>query len=385
MENTMPYTNELPNPSISTTLMSETSSYNYLQPPISLPYPTTLPSLVPSVKSEYYHEEDLSPFGVGYAAVSGMGTIENSTIETSEEEKRKSSTSLPDQEMSNSRSETQGHIAPPLPASGKSGWIPPQINSNAFRLAPTNMESIQGRPPRGRKKALTTEQRRYATKMRMKKSDISHTPRFYSSNTYSTSDHDMEVTEAREHTQATTSGSSTGWEALTNEPEGFKDNYAVIGDEEKNCDDWTYYMDEENNVVEMSDRFHRIGGRALGSHLGPEALNTAHDMRTILSDKKRSRSASPDQVVETKISLRDRKGSDNLLDIQYNGVTPLNYHHYSAQDRQQPQDTIGRHADRFSNCSLGQVSQADTSVFPVQPAQDHDNIMSGYNIPARAR
>ena len=46
-------------------------SYTYL-PPLSSTYPTTLPSLAPSMKSEYYAEEDLSPFGVGYAAIGGI-------------------------------------------------------------------------------------------------------------------------------------------------------------------------------------------------------------------------------------------------------------------------------------------------------------------------
>lgn len=49
--------------------MPEMTTYAYL-PPVSSTY--TLPSLVPSMKNEYYAEEDLSPFGVGYAAIGGM-------------------------------------------------------------------------------------------------------------------------------------------------------------------------------------------------------------------------------------------------------------------------------------------------------------------------
>jgi hypothetical protein len=61
----MPYTTTSPYHSIPTTLTPEMPSYAYLPSP----YPTTLPSLAPSVKSEYYPEEDLSPFGAGYAAM----------------------------------------------------------------------------------------------------------------------------------------------------------------------------------------------------------------------------------------------------------------------------------------------------------------------------
>ncbi|KAJ4367396.1 hypothetical protein N0V83_006978 [Neocucurbitaria cava] len=66
----MPYSNS-PYHTIPTTLTPEMPSYTYL-PPLSSTYPTTLPSLVPSMKSEYYAEEDLSPFGVGYAAIGGI-------------------------------------------------------------------------------------------------------------------------------------------------------------------------------------------------------------------------------------------------------------------------------------------------------------------------
>jgi hypothetical protein len=69
---TMPYTTNSPYHSIPTTMTPEMPSYHYLPPPLSSSYPTTLPSLVPSMKSEYYAEEDLSPFGVGYAAIGGI-------------------------------------------------------------------------------------------------------------------------------------------------------------------------------------------------------------------------------------------------------------------------------------------------------------------------
>ena len=68
----MPYTTNSPYNTIPTTLTPEMPSYAYLPPPLSSTYPTTLPSLVPSMKSEYYAEEDLSPFGVGYAAIGGI-------------------------------------------------------------------------------------------------------------------------------------------------------------------------------------------------------------------------------------------------------------------------------------------------------------------------
>lgn len=68
----MPYTTNSPYHTIPTTLTPEMSSYAYLPPPLSSTYPTTLPSLVPSMKSEYYADDELSPFGVGYAAIGGI-------------------------------------------------------------------------------------------------------------------------------------------------------------------------------------------------------------------------------------------------------------------------------------------------------------------------
>ncbi|KAF1946082.1 hypothetical protein EJ02DRAFT_450851 [Clathrospora elynae] len=58
--------------SIPTTLTTEMPSYAYLPPPLSSAYSNGPSSLVPSIKSEYYAEEDLSPFGVGYAAIGGI-------------------------------------------------------------------------------------------------------------------------------------------------------------------------------------------------------------------------------------------------------------------------------------------------------------------------
>ncbi|KAG9202749.1 calcium channel protein [Epicoccum nigrum] len=68
----MPYTTASPYHTIPTTLTPEMPTYTYLPPPISSAYPTTLPGHLPSMKSEYYAEEDLSPFGVGYAAIGGI-------------------------------------------------------------------------------------------------------------------------------------------------------------------------------------------------------------------------------------------------------------------------------------------------------------------------
>ncbi|OSS45871.1 hypothetical protein B5807_09655 [Epicoccum nigrum] len=68
----MPYTTASPYHTIPTTLTPEMPTYTYLPPPLSSAYPTTLPGHLPSMKSEYYAEEDLSPFGVGYAAIGGI-------------------------------------------------------------------------------------------------------------------------------------------------------------------------------------------------------------------------------------------------------------------------------------------------------------------------
>ncbi|CAG5157010.1 uncharacterized protein ALTATR162_LOCUS4803 [Alternaria atra] len=66
----MPYSTS-PYHTIPTTLTPEMPSYTYLPPPHSSSYSIGLPSLVPSMKNEYYADEDTSPFGVGYAAICG--------------------------------------------------------------------------------------------------------------------------------------------------------------------------------------------------------------------------------------------------------------------------------------------------------------------------
>lgn len=66
----MPYSTS-PYHTIPTTLTPEMPSYTYLPPPHSSAYSTGLPSLVPSMKNEYYGDEEMSPFGVGYAAICG--------------------------------------------------------------------------------------------------------------------------------------------------------------------------------------------------------------------------------------------------------------------------------------------------------------------------
>jgi hypothetical protein len=67
---TVPYTTtHAPYHSIPTTMTPEMPSYAPYLPPLSSAYPTTLPSLVHPMKSEYYGEEEISPFGVGYAAM----------------------------------------------------------------------------------------------------------------------------------------------------------------------------------------------------------------------------------------------------------------------------------------------------------------------------
>ncbi|KAF2279448.1 uncharacterized protein EI97DRAFT_370660 [Westerdykella ornata] len=55
-----------------TTTTPEMHAYPQYLPPLSSAYPTPLPSLVHPHKSEYYDENDISPFGVGYATMAGM-------------------------------------------------------------------------------------------------------------------------------------------------------------------------------------------------------------------------------------------------------------------------------------------------------------------------
>ncbi|KAF2266980.1 hypothetical protein CC78DRAFT_531074 [Lojkania enalia] len=70
---TVPYTaTQAPYHSIPTTTTPEMPIYTPYLPPLSSAYPTTLPSLVHPMKSEYYAEEEISPFGVGYSAMAGL-------------------------------------------------------------------------------------------------------------------------------------------------------------------------------------------------------------------------------------------------------------------------------------------------------------------------
>jgi hypothetical protein len=46
--------------------------YGTYLPPLSSAYPNTLPSLVHPIKSEYYDDNEISPFGAGYATMAGM-------------------------------------------------------------------------------------------------------------------------------------------------------------------------------------------------------------------------------------------------------------------------------------------------------------------------
>jgi hypothetical protein len=58
--------------SIPTTTTPEMPVYAPYLPPLSSAYPTTLPSLVHPMKSEYYDDNEISPFGVGYATMAGQ-------------------------------------------------------------------------------------------------------------------------------------------------------------------------------------------------------------------------------------------------------------------------------------------------------------------------
>jgi hypothetical protein len=55
-----------------TTTAPEMPVYAPYLPPLSSAYPTTLPSLVHPMKSEYYEDQDITPFGVGYATMAGI-------------------------------------------------------------------------------------------------------------------------------------------------------------------------------------------------------------------------------------------------------------------------------------------------------------------------
>ena len=70
---TVPYAaTHAPYHSIPTTMTPEMPYSTPYLPPLSAAYPTTLPSLAPTMKSEYYPDEEISPFGVGYAQIAGI-------------------------------------------------------------------------------------------------------------------------------------------------------------------------------------------------------------------------------------------------------------------------------------------------------------------------
>ncbi|KAF2018657.1 hypothetical protein BU24DRAFT_418179 [Aaosphaeria arxii CBS 175.79] len=70
---TVPYSApQAPYHAVVTTATPEMPVYTPYLPPLSSAYPTTLPSLVHPMKSEYYADEEISPFGVGYATMAGI-------------------------------------------------------------------------------------------------------------------------------------------------------------------------------------------------------------------------------------------------------------------------------------------------------------------------
>ncbi|KAF2869728.1 hypothetical protein BDV95DRAFT_497496 [Massariosphaeria phaeospora] len=70
---TVPYaTTHAPYHSIPTTITPEMPTYAPYLPPLSSAYPNTLPSLVHPVKSEYYGEDEISPWTSGYASMAGI-------------------------------------------------------------------------------------------------------------------------------------------------------------------------------------------------------------------------------------------------------------------------------------------------------------------------
>ena len=71
----VPYTTTAtPYHTVPTSISPEMTTYAGYLPPISAPYPTTLPSLSHPVKSEYYPEDDIAahPFASGYQLMGGM-------------------------------------------------------------------------------------------------------------------------------------------------------------------------------------------------------------------------------------------------------------------------------------------------------------------------
>ncbi|KAF1994076.1 hypothetical protein P154DRAFT_527320 [Amniculicola lignicola CBS 123094] len=70
---TAPYAaTHAPYHSIPATTTSEYPIFPTYLPPLSSAYDNTLPSLVHPMKSEYYADNEISPFGVGYATMAGI-------------------------------------------------------------------------------------------------------------------------------------------------------------------------------------------------------------------------------------------------------------------------------------------------------------------------
>jgi hypothetical protein len=68
---------------------------------------------------------------------------------------------------SHSRTSSRRGLATSSPSSEGLGWVAYQMNTQTNRLAPTSTEGAPGRAARGRKKALTAEQRSHAALMRI--------------------------------------------------------------------------------------------------------------------------------------------------------------------------------------------------------------------------
>ncbi|USP79896.1 hypothetical protein yc1106_07170 [Curvularia clavata] len=69
--------------------------------------------------------------------------------------------------LSRSASSSRRKSSTPSPTSDSYGWVAYQPNPLTNRLAPTTTDGMSGRAPKGRKRALTPEQRRHAALMRI--------------------------------------------------------------------------------------------------------------------------------------------------------------------------------------------------------------------------
>ncbi|KAG9196333.1 hypothetical protein G6011_01454 [Alternaria panax] len=69
--------------------------------------------------------------------------------------------------LSRSASLSRRKTSTPSPSPDSYGWVSYHPNPLTHRLAPTSTEGIPGRAPKGRKRALTAEQRRHAALMRI--------------------------------------------------------------------------------------------------------------------------------------------------------------------------------------------------------------------------